>query len=92
MGVATVSGAKSASVFLLLCVKTSTNSYRQVIIDFSKIGAKKLGKAVVKKRDGTSLYAQMPQHKVYASAEMCAVIVQIALQGPFRNQQALAET
>ncbi|KIW04674.1 arginine-tRNA ligase [Verruconis gallopava] len=34
----------------------SEDSDGSVIVDFSKLGAKKLGKAVVKKKDGTSLY------------------------------------
>ncbi|KAF2431567.1 arginyl-tRNA synthetase [Tothia fuscella] len=36
--------------------KVSENSDGAVIVDFAKLGAKKLGKAIVKKKDGTSLY------------------------------------
>jgi arginyl-tRNA synthetase len=34
----------------------SENAEGATIVDFSKLGAKKMGKAVVKKKDGTSLY------------------------------------
>jgi arginyl-tRNA synthetase len=36
--------------------KVSEDNGGATIVDFSKLGAKKLGKAVVKKKDGTSLY------------------------------------
>jgi arginyl-tRNA synthetase len=36
--------------------KISENADGAIIVDFEKLGAKKLGKAVVKKKDGTSLY------------------------------------
>jgi arginyl-tRNA synthetase len=36
--------------------KVSEDSEGAVIVDFTKLGAKKLGKAIVKKKDGTSLY------------------------------------
>jgi arginyl-tRNA synthetase len=36
--------------------KVSEDSEGAIIVDFSKLGNKKLGKAIVKKKDGTSLY------------------------------------
>jgi arginyl-tRNA synthetase len=36
--------------------KVSENSEGAIIVDFTKLGNKKLGKAIVKKKDGTSLY------------------------------------
>jgi arginyl-tRNA synthetase len=36
--------------------KVSEDSEGAIIVDFNKLGSKKLGKAIVKKKDGTSLY------------------------------------
>lgn len=41
---------------IMLDKKISEDNNGAIIVDFSKLGAKKLGKAVVKKKDGTSLY------------------------------------
>jgi len=41
---------------LMMDKKVSEDADGAVIVDFTKLGAKKLGKAIVKKKDGTSLY------------------------------------
>lgn len=58
----------------------SENSEGAVIVDFTKLGNKKLGKAVVKKKDGTSLYltrdigAMMERYEKYKFDKMIYVV------------------
>jgi len=60
--------------------RVTENSDGAVIVDFTKHGAKKLGKAVVKKKDGTPLYltrdigAIMERHEEYKFDKMIYVV------------------
>jgi arginyl-tRNA synthetase len=78
--------------------KISEVAEGSVIVDFSKLGAKKMGKAVVKKKDGTSLYltrdigAIRERHDKYKFDKMIYVVAaqqDLHLQQLFKIVEAM---